>query len=136
MLYPMFALMLLTLAVGARMFWLRVWAVRSGQVQLNHFRLFRTGEEPDTLVQATRNYANLFEMPVLFYAACCASLALGQHTQPLIILAWVYVAARGVHSYVHLTHNRVMTRLKIFMFSNLCLAAIWVLLIFGQLQRG
>ena len=104
-------------------------------MRLSHFRTYQAGQEPAQITQASRNYTNLLEMPVLFYAAGCASLALGIETTAMLILAWLYVAARIAHSYVHLTFNNVVTRLQVFMFSNLCLLAIWVVLILAQLKR-
>ncbi len=134
MLYPMFVLVLFTLAVAGYLLILRIKAVKSGAVRLSHFRTYQAGQEPAQITQASRNYTNLLEMPVLFYAAGCASLALGIETTAMLILAWLYVAARAAHSYVHLTFNNVVTRLQIFMFSNLCLLAIWLLLILVQLK--
>lgn len=155
MLYPMFVLVLFTLAVAGYLLSLRIKAVKSGQLRLSYFRTYRTApksgtapqqgqsapelvngaQEPDQMIQASRNYANLLEMPVLFYAAGCASLALDIETTAMLILAWLYVAARIAHSYVHLTFNNVVTRLQVFLFSTLCLLTIWVLLILAQLKR-
>ena len=140
MLYPMFALVLFTLVVAGYLLSLRVKAVKSGQLRLSHFRTYRLDPEqasqiPERMLQASRNYSNLFEMPVLFYAAGCASLALKIESSAMLWFAWIYVATRIAHSYVHLTFNNVVTRLQVFMFSNLCLLAIWLLLILAQLKR-
>ena len=44
----------------------------------------------------------------------------------IVALAWIYVASRFVHSFIHITYNRVMHRFWVFAFSTLALLAIWV----------
>jgi hypothetical protein len=44
----------------------------------------------------------------------------------LLVLAWVYVGLRALHSLVHLTYNNVMHRLIVFAAGNVVLAALWV----------
>lgn len=75
---------------------------------------------------AANNYANLFESPVLFYTAILLTLILMLQDSILVILAWVYVGSRGVHSLIHVTYNRVMHRFTAFLFSSFVLFAIWV----------
>lgn len=135
MIYPMFALILLTFAVTGRLFYLRVRAVKTGQTRLSQFRL-NLGDMPENMVQASRNYSNLFEMPVLFYAAGIAAIALGLETTAMLVLAWLFVVSRVLHSWIHLTYNNVIHRLRAFMASYLCVLAIWLLLIWGHVQHS
>ena len=44
-------------------------------------------------------------------------------------LAWVYVAARVAHAYVHLGGNRIRHRLRVYFFSCLVLLAMWIYLV-------
>jgi hypothetical protein len=46
-----------------------------------------------------------------------------------VTLAWVYVAFRFAHSYVHLTYNRVFHRLAMFAGAYLTLIALWAWLL-------
>ena len=75
---------------------------------------------------AANNYANLFESPVLFYTAILLTLILMLQDNVLVILAWSYVASRYIHSFIHITYNRVMHRFSVFIFSSFVLLAIWV----------
>lgn len=75
---------------------------------------------------AANNYANLFEAPVLFYLAIVVTLILMVQDSIIVALAWVYVASRYVHSFIHVTYNRVMHRFRVFIFSSFVLLAIWV----------
>lgn len=134
MLYPMFAMVILTCAVAIYLFRLRVRAVKAGQVRLSQFRL-NTGEVPDAITQAARNYSNLFEVPVLFYTAGAIAIALGIQTPAMIITAWIFVLARIAHSWIHLTGNNVIHRLRAYMLGNICVLVIWGILVASYATR-
>ena len=51
----------------------------------------------------------------------------GRLDEAALIVAWVYVALRALHSVIHLTYNNVIHRLIPFALSNLVLMAFWVL---------
>lgn len=134
MLYPMFAMVILTCAVAIYLFRLRVRAVKAGQVKLSQFRL-NTGEVPDAITQAARNYSNLFEVPVLFYTAGAIAIALGIQVTAMIITAWIFVLARIAHSWIHLTGNNVIHRLRAYMLGNICVLVIWAILVASYATR-
>ncbi|HCS64412.1 MAG TPA: hypothetical protein DIW64_10225 [Cellvibrio sp.] len=134
MLYPMFAMVILTCAVAIYLFRLRVRAVKAGQVRLSQFRL-NTGEVPDAITQAARNYSNLFEVPVLFYTAGAIAMALGIQVPAMIITAWIFVLARIAHSWIHLTGNNVIHRLRAYMLGNICVLVIWGILVASYATR-
>lgn len=72
------------------------------------------------------NFENLFEMPVLFFAAGLVIYVLGRVDMTYLVGAWLYVALRVCHSYVHCTSNRVKYRLRFFAASAAVLLWIWV----------
>jgi hypothetical protein len=76
-------------------------------------------------VQASDNFKNLFEMPVLFYALCAVLLATGQASSIFVAGAWAYVALRYAHSLIQCTYNSVAHRFAAFMGSTLLLLAMW-----------
>ena len=129
MVYPMFALVLLTLAVLVVLFRARVAAVRAGRMSLVYFRLYQGEEEPESTKKPARHLANLFETPVLFYVACLAAMVSHVDGLPLQLLAWAYVAARYVHAWVHLRGNRLSKRMRAFFVSLVLLLAIWLYLV-------
>lgn len=129
MLFPMVAMVLLTFAAGIYMLSTRIRAVRQGAVKMSYWRVQRGGEPPEAVLKAGRHYSNLFEMPVLFYAACVTALALGLEGRGLLALAWVFVAARVVHTLIHLGYNNVNHRLAAFMLANLALLGMWALVV-------
>jgi hypothetical protein len=135
MLYAMFAMILLTCLVAGHLLRLRIKAVKSGEVRLSAFRL-NTGDIPAPLQQAARNYSNLFEVPMLFYVGCALAVALHLETVAMAAFAWLYVAFRAIHSWIHLTGNNVIRRMQLFMASNICMLLIWVLLLWQYTQSN
>lgn len=128
MIYPMFAMVLLTFLVAFRLLFLRLKAIKTGSVKLSQFRL-NTGEMPDDIAQTARNYSNLFEIPVLFYAAGATAIAMGTQSMAMVIAAWLFVLARLTHSIIHLTINDVINRFRTYAFGNLCVLVIWGILL-------
>lgn len=129
MIYPMFAMVLLTATVLAILFRSRVAAVRSGLVSKAYFRLYRGEVEPESTAKPARHFANLFEAPVLFYVACLTAMVTNITGIAMQALAWAYVAARVVHTSIHLGGNRLRKRVRAYFFSWLVLLAMWIYLV-------
>lgn len=126
-LYPVVAMFLLMVIVAVTIFRRRVAFYKTNRVhpQQTATSAQMTATMPDS--RAPDNFRNLFEMPVMFYVLCLALLATGLTSLPQLVLAWLYVAARYAHSYIHLTSNTVMTRFYAFAASFLLLVCGWVL---------
>ncbi len=104
----------------------RVRAVRAGRLHASAFRLGESKDVPADVSVVNRNLMNLLEMPVLFYVACL-SIYITHNVRPtLLVLAWIYVGLRLLHSLIHLTTNRIVQRLLVFALSNFVLVAIWI----------
>lgn len=134
MLYPLFAMVIVTFVVAIHLLRLRVTAVKAGAVRLSQFRL-NNSEVPDAMAQAARNYENLFEVPMLFYVAGALAIALGIQTPAMIITAWIFVLARIIHSWIHLTGNNVIHRMRAYMLGNICVLIMWGLLVTSYAAR-
>ena len=129
--YPMFAMVLVTATVLGILFRSRVRAVREQKVSTKYFRVYQGETEPEESAQASRHFSNLFEAPVLFYAACLTAMATGQKTLLILVLAWVYVAARVIHTVIHLGSNRLRSRIRAYFGSWLVLLALWITIVAG-----
>lgn len=129
LIYPMAAMVLLTMVVLVRLFRSRVAAVRAGQMEASYFRLYQGVDEPEATRKLSRHFTNLFEAPTLFYVACLAGMVAGGAGPFFLALAWGYVAARVVHAFVHLGGNRLRKRILAYFVSWLFLAAMWVTLV-------
>jgi hypothetical protein len=124
--YPMFALVLLTGAVLIILFRSRVRAVQQGSVSSKYFRIYQGEVEPEQSAKASRQFSNLFEAPTLFYAACLAGLGTHDGAGLLLILAWLYVALRVAHAFIHLGGNRLRHRVRAYFAGWLVLVAMWL----------
>lgn len=123
---PMVALVLLTFAVMLFMAYKRFTAVASGRAHGRDFRLGEAPTVPQDVSVANRNFMNLLEAPVLFYALCL-TLYVTQHvTQFTLGMAWAYVALRFAHTGFHLFYNRILYRFTPYALSNVVLAVLWL----------
>jgi hypothetical protein len=95
-------------------------------MRLRDFEMLDLNAAESFVARSTRHIANLFEVPVLFYVVCLVALTLRIDDDSALALARIYVGLRIAHSYIHLTCNRVMRRMLVFMSSNLILATLWV----------
>jgi hypothetical protein len=126
LIYPMFALVLLTLIVLGVLFRRRVTAVREGKVSMGYFAIHQGGGEPEESAKAARHFSNLFEAPILFYAGCLAAMVTHDVGMLIQVLAWAYVAARVVHAIIHLGSNRIGNRVRAYFVGWLALTGLWV----------
>jgi hypothetical protein len=134
--YPMFALVVLTLSVLFRLFRARVRAVKSGEVSATYFRTYQDGAEPAASAKLSRHFTNLFEAPVLFYVVCLAAMVTNQVSVVLLVLAWAYVVARAVHTFIHTGSNRLQQRIAVYFISWLVLLVMWIVLVVKVVLAG
>ena len=127
LLIPLLAQVALTFIVMVTMYHQRLSEMKKRKIapQTAKSRSGMIGVLSDSETSAD-NYANLFESPVLFYIAILLALILMLQDNILVVLSWCYVASRYVHSFIHITYNRVMHRFTVFIFSCFVLLAIWM----------
>jgi hypothetical protein len=127
LLLPLLALVALTFIVMVTMYQKRVAEMKSKRIHPQRIKT-RSGAHGvlTDAESAANNFSNLLESPILFYVAILLTLILMVQDSILVVLAWTYVAARYVHSFIHVTYNRVMHRFTAFVFSSFVLLAIWV----------
>lgn len=124
-LLPVFVLVALTFAIQFRMGYLRVSTIKRGETRMRDIALGQPGW-PDSAQQASRNYDNQFQMPVLFYVLVALALPLRQTDLLFVILSWVFVALRFVHAYIHIGTNYVPNRFYAFAAGMIVLLIMWV----------
>ena len=83
------------------------------------------GVLPDRINWKAHNYAHLMEQPTLFYATVVI-LAITGPSPLAILMAWIYVALRIVHSIWQATVNIVTVRFLLFIASTLALIVLAV----------
>jgi len=123
LLTPMLALICWSLVMLVWLYATRIPAMNKAKVNP------ATAQEPSVLDalpigvrQVGYNYNHLMEQPTIFYALVVYSYLAGQQNGPNLILAWLYVALRIVHSLVQATVNLVLVRFGIFALASVVLA--------------
>ena len=135
-LFPLIAMVALTIMVAVVMLKRRIGTFKAKRI---HPQKVALSAQMAALVEDTRasdNFRNLFEMPVLFYAAALTTFAAGLTSMPLVVMAWGFVAARYAHSFIHCTSNHVMRRFYAFATSVTLLMLIWIWIAFQLLSAS
>ena len=127
-LWPVLAQVALTFCVGMLLLVRRVTHLRARRIapQAVATSAGMAAAMPDT--RAADNFRNLFELPVLFFAAAIVVYAASLATVAHVTLAWAFVATRVAHSAIHCGYNRVTHRFVAFLAGCLIVAATWVLI--------
>ena len=133
---PVIALALWTFLVLLLIPFVRVRSVRRREIGPNDFKYGESPAVPPSVSIPNRNYMNLLELPMLFYVVCVVLYVTAGTSRLAVIVAWIYVALRVVHSLIHLSYNRVIHRLAVFALSNATLGSLWVLAGLHIASRG
>ncbi|MGH8241936.1 MAG: MAPEG family protein [Steroidobacteraceae bacterium] len=120
--YPVLVLMVVTLLTYVYMLRVKARENRAGRVNRERWTLYEDAW-PANVLQINNNLRNQFEMPVLFYGVCFMLWALDAVGVVALAAAWLFVLARIVHGWIHLTSNRMRHRARAF-------AAGWWVLVF------
>ena len=134
-LYPLFVQVALTFFLMTRMAVERTKAAKRGEVRLSDIALDASGW-PDDTVKIANCVLNQFQIPVLFYLLCVLLMITASFSTLQIILAWIFVAARVVHAYIHTGTNNVLHRFYAFIAGFVTLIVMWVLFAFDIIFNG
>jgi hypothetical protein len=77
-------------------------------------------------VNASDNFKNIFEVPLLFYVLMILIILTHQNHDLWYFGAWIYVILRAIHSFIHCTYNIIVQRFYIYAASTVLLALLWV----------
>ena len=124
---PLFVQVLLTLIVAYMLAGNRFRAVKcddvAGPVSLR---------EPNWPVYVRKfeyNYQNQFELPVLFYLLTVLAIITRHADLFFVLMAWVFVALRVIHAYIHVTNNQIRLRGAFFIAGAIVLTIMWVVFV-------
>lgn len=127
-LWPAFALSGLTLVVWCRMYVVRIGQMRRERIHPQSVATSAQAAARLTDSKAADNLRNLFELPVLFYAAAIIAAFTGTATPAMLALAWLFVALRFAHSAIHCGYNKVMHRFIVYLAGGIVLWTLWAYL--------
>ena len=122
-LLPIIALVLWTLIMQGWMLLARIPAMTLQNIDISEAE--RTSDLaaklPKQVMWKADNYNHLMEQPTIFYATALALALAGLGVDLNLMMAWVYVGSRVVHSIVHSTTNNVPIRFGLFVIGTLAL---------------
>ena len=127
-LWPLVAQVILVILLFIRLGQLKDRARDAGAVNLEVTALDNDAW-PDDVRKVANNIRNQSQVPVLFFALVLALYAHGSVDIYALVIAWVFVATRVVHSYIHIGANFVPNRTRAFKLSVLCVILLTALLI-------
>ncbi|MFN3867477.1 MAG: MAPEG family protein [Hyphomicrobiaceae bacterium] len=135
LLLPVFVQVAMTLVLLTMTGRARVGAIKQGEVRMADVALGQSAWPP-RVMQMSRAYQNQFELPLLFYVAVVIALITKQADIIVVVLAWVFVALRIVHAYIHVTSNHVPTRFNAFLAGMIVLSLMWIYLAIQSTTGG
>ena len=127
-LVPMFVQVALTFVLLFWMTILRLRVIRKGEVRPQQVAL-REPAWPPHVLQVGNAFHNQLELPVLFYVVTLLALVGDALDVVLYVLSWMFVLSRLVHTYIHVTSNRLDRRTAVFLVGAIALALMWVIVI-------
>jgi hypothetical protein len=105
--------------------WLTVARARAVLRHEVTYQAFEFGrDEPPAVARITRNLANQFEWPVVFYAMVVLLIVLSRVTWLDVVAAWIFVAGRVIHTLVQTLTDNVPLRGQVFMINFLAAQAL------------
>ena len=129
MLLPLLGQVLLTFYVGIIARLRREKSVKEG-FNWRYFKTFEGERPPRFVLQADQHLVNLFEAPVLFFAAGILAITLETVDIIMLTLAISYVISRIWHAGITLTNNRLLWRARAFILSCWILLIMWLWLVY------
>ncbi|MGH8640636.1 MAG: MAPEG family protein, partial [Burkholderiales bacterium] len=112
--WPLIAQVVIVALVAGRLYATRIAEMRARRIHPQAIATSRTAAGVLQDIVAADNFRNLFEVPVLFFAVCCALAITDTVTPAQLALAWVFVGLRAAHSLIHVTYNRVTHRFGVY----------------------
>jgi len=106
----------------------RFEAAKAGLFPKDYFKVYRSDAAtllPVRAEQASRNYSNLFEMPLLFVTATFLLLVSGWQSGFTASMSLAFILTRCLHSFVHLGSNKIKWRFRLYLLSTSILALVW-----------
>lgn len=135
-LLPVLGQVLLTICVMFAMARARNRSMKARGQKIDDMALTTDSDWEKAALQASNNYKNQFEMPVLFYAAAAFALITRQVDPILFALATLFVSTRIVHAVIHIGPNQIRPRAIAFLVGVVVLIAMWIVLAWRVIAAG
>jgi hypothetical protein len=128
-LLPLFVEVTLTFVLLVWMAYLRTTTLTSGAVKPRDIAL-REPNWPSRATQVANAFHNQLELPVLFYVLTILAWITRHADYLFVVMAWIFVALRLAHAFIHTTGNDVRRRGGVFIVGAIVLALMWLIFTF------
>ncbi len=125
LIYPTLAMIFWIFVVGIILAVRRKNAFASGAVQQDEVAV-STERYPVPARLAAANFTNQFESPVIFFAVVMVAMETGATGYVMALLAWLYVATRVVHTFIHVGPNKLPLRGAVYGIGFIALFCMWL----------
>ena len=125
-LLPLFIQVALTFVI---LFWMarsRIGALKAGELKMADMALGQA-VWPPRVQQVSNSYHSQLQLPVLFYVLTILAIMTRHADFIFVVLAWLFVASRIVHAFIHCTTNYVRHRFNAFAVGVFILLAMWIM---------
>lgn len=123
---PVLAQVGLTIVVYVALAVAKSRAIKAGSIDRERAAL-HDDAWPESVLKINNNIRNQFEVPVLFYVVCFVLVAVNATGALVQVLAWLFVASRVAHVWIHTRSNYIPARRGVFMAGVLILLLLWLL---------
>ena len=123
--YPAIFMMVLTLCLYIKNFIDNMKGVKNKTIKFSFFKNYE-GNVPENITVSRQTLKNQFELPILFYFLISLLLIFDSVLLIDLVLAWIFVISRYIHSIIRLTTNYVPHRAKLFQVGLLALIVSWI----------
>lgn len=125
LLLPVFLHVLMTIGLGVASARARRKALLAGRARMKEV-VIDSRAFPDDVRKLGNNYDNQFQLPLFWYVGVAFTLVLNAADGVLVALAWVFLALRVGHSFVHVGRNQLVRRFYVFTAGAVVLTAYWL----------
>jgi hypothetical protein len=85
-------------------------SIMLGRASVRYYVAYASHSPGEKIERPAWVFNNPMQVPTLFYVVCVVGLITEHVDAARITLAWIYVAARGMHAIVYIGWNRVQWR--------------------------
>ena len=125
LIYPTLAMIFWIFVVGVILALRRKTAFTSGAVRPDDVSV-STERYPLPARLAAANFTTQFETPVVFFALVMVAMETGATGYAMALLAWLFVATRVVHTFIHIGSNRLPLRGAVYGIGVIALFFMWL----------
>lgn len=125
-LLPLFVQVALTFVLLVWMARSRIGALKRREATIGEIALGQPNWPP-RVQQIANSYHSQFQLPLLFYVLTIVAIITRHADFLFVVMAWLFVLTRLVHTYIHTGSNYVRHRFNAFAAGGFILLAMWII---------